>query len=222
MVPPMRLGCFGCLALIVLVLVVGVAALGVIFLSGNITTPPENVQAGRFTRADGYSAQQKLYEVVLRQTGRSSRQDPVVITEQEANAFLSNHLAEEADLSFSPISVRFRDGQVEFRGQTPLRKLLQGPPIAQLLPYISDVRLDTPLWVTVKGRMVVEPAGRSERAHARMDLSEFALGQQNLGTYLLSLMLGPTSSRIFRWQVPTNVQEIQVQEGKLTIVTVTR
>lgn len=216
----MRFGCFGCLALLVVVLVVAVGAIGIVFMSGNITSPPDNVQPVRFTRADGYSAQQKLYEVVLRQSGRSSRQDPVVISEQEANAFLANHLAEAADLPFSPLSVRFRNGEIEFAGQTALRNLLQGPPFAQLLPYVSDSRLDTPLWVTVKGRVVVETgAAGSARAFGRVDLSEFTLGKQNLGTWLLSLMLGSTSTRVLRWQIPGIIHEVQVQDGKVVIVT---
>jgi hypothetical protein len=216
----MRFGCFGCLALLVVVLVVVVAVLGIVFLSGNITTPPDNVYPVRFTRSDGHSAQQKLFELVLRQSGRSSRQDPVVITEPEANGFLANHLAESADLPFSPMSVKFQNGHVEFRGQTPLRNLLQGPPFAQILPYVSDTRLDTPLWVTVKGRIVIEPAAASSsRAYGRMDVSEFALGKQELGAWLLSFMLGSTSSRIFRFQVPPLVQEVQVQDGRIVIVT---
>lgn len=214
----MRLGCFGCLALLIVILVVAVASLGIVFLSGNITSPPD-VRPVRFTRADGYSAQQKLYEVVLRQSGRSSRLDPVVITEQEANAFLSNHLAEAAALPFNPLVVKFMNGQIELRGQTLLRNLLQGPPFAQILPYISDSRLDTPIWVTVKGRIVIEGAPAGGRAYGRVDLSEFALGKQDLGTWLLTLMLGSTSTKILRWQVPSIVQEIQVEEAKAVIVT---
>ena len=71
----MRLGCLGCLVLIVAILIVGVAAAGFVFLSGNMGTPPD-VQPTRFTRADGYSAQRKLYELVLRESGRSTRTDP--------------------------------------------------------------------------------------------------------------------------------------------------
>lgn len=215
----MRLGCFGCLTLLVLIMVVAVGAVGIVFLSGNITTPPD-VRPSRFTRADGYAAQQKLYELVLRQSGRSSRQDPVVITEQEANAFLANHLAESANLPFNPLVVRFGNGQIEVQGQTALRNLLQGPPFPQLMPYVSDTRLDTPLWVTVKGRIVVEPAATGAvRAYGRVDLTDFALGKQELGTWLLSLMLGSTNSRLLRWQIPPVVQEVQLQEGKATIVT---
>src|SRR5689334_21547576 len=119
----MRLGCFGCLVHGVVVLVVAVGALGIVFLSGNVTSPPD-VQVTRYSLADGHSAQLILYELVLRQTGRSSRQDPVVITEQEANTFLANLLAEAADLPFDPLIVRFTNGQIELLGQTPLRNLL--------------------------------------------------------------------------------------------------
>lgn len=214
----MRLGCFGCLALIVALVVIAVAALGIVFLSGNITNPPD-VQPIRYSRADGHAAQQKLYELVLRQTGRSSRQDPVVITEPEANAFLANHL-EASDLPLNPLILRFEKGQVEVRGQTPLRNLLQGPPFAQILPYVSDSRLDRPLWITVKGRLVVEGAGgEGSRSYGRVDLTEFALGRQELGTWLVSFMLGPTSKRLLRWQVPSVVREIQIQDGKAIVVT---
>ena len=215
----MRLGCFGCLALTVVGLVIAVSALGVVFLSGNITSAPD-VQPLRYTRADGHSAQQKLYELVLRQTGRSTRQDPVIITEQEANAFLANHLAETAQLPFDPLIVRFKSGQLELQGQTPLRNLLQGPPFAQILPYVSDSRLDRPIWVTVRGRIVLE--GRtttSTRSYGHVDLSDFALGRQELGTWLVSLMLGPTSKRLLRWQFPSVLQEVQLHEGKAIVVT---
>jgi hypothetical protein len=215
----MRLGCFGCLAVLVVLMVIVMAALGLIFMSGNITSAPDT-QPTRYSRADGLAAQQKLYEVVLRQSGRSSRQDPVVITEQEANAFLANHLAEAAGLPFNPIMVRFATGQLEMQGQTPLRNLLQGPPFAQLLPYISDSRLDHPIWVTIRGRIILEPKGvRGDRTYGRIELSNFQLGKQELGGWLLSLMLGPTSQRIMRWQVPAVVQEIEVQPGKLVIAT---
>jgi hypothetical protein len=203
----------------VVVLVIGVGALGIVFLSGNITNPPE-VQVNRYTRADGHSAQQKLFELVLRQTGRSTRQDPVVITEQEANAFLANHLVMSAEIQLEPLIVRFANGQLEVQGQTPLRSLLQGPPIAQILPYVRDSRLDRPIWVTVKGRIVVEGRGSDgARNYGRVELSEFALGKQELGTWILNFMLGPTGKRLLRWQVPSVVREIQIQDGRAIVVT---
>src|SRR6185369_18011209 len=121
-------GCFGCVAVIVALLVIAVVGLGVIFLSTNIFGPPE-VKPVSFTKSDGYAAQQKLFEVASRQSGRSSRKDPLVITEPEANAFLSRHL-DQSGLPLSPIVVRFTQGEILAQGQTALRNLLKGPPFA--------------------------------------------------------------------------------------------
>ncbi len=111
----MRLGCVGCLLVILVTVIFGVAAAGAIFFSANIFDEPE-VHIQPFTTADGYRAQQKLYEIVLRDDERSSRADPVIFTERELNAFLSRHLIDMAGLSFSPISVvLLPDDSIEFR-----------------------------------------------------------------------------------------------------------
>lgn len=216
----MRVGCFGCLALTLLILVVLVAVLGVLFLSGNILDAPETTPSGKFGRSDGYSAQQKLYEIVLRQTDRSTRRDPIVLSETEVNAFLANHLAEAADLPLKPISVKFTGGLMEVQGQTALRNLLQGPPLPQLMPYVPQAKLDHPVWVTVRGRVKIEigPAGAT-RNYGKVELVDFSLGKQPLGTWLLSLMLGSTGSRLLRWQVPGVVQEVQIDDGRIIIRT---
>lgn len=215
----MRFGCFGCLILIVAVLVVVVAAAGFLFLSGNMATAPD-VQPTRFTRADGFSAQRKLYELVLRESGRSTRTDPVILSEAEVNAFLANHLAESADLPFSPLIVRFSGGQLELKGQTILRHLLQGPPFPQFMRYIPAERLDQPVWVTVRGRFVIEhPRTKTGRTYARVDVTEFALGKQPVGKWLLWLMLGQTGSKLLRFQVPAVVDSVQIDERRAMIRT---
>jgi hypothetical protein len=211
----MKLGCFGCLLLIVTLLVVAVVVLGVIFLSTNIFSPPD-VPTAPFTRNDGYAAQQKLYEVASRQAGRSSRRDPIVITQPEANAFLSRHL-EQSGLPLSPIVVRFSKGQNLAQGQTAFRYLLQGPPFAQLAPYISDKRLDEPVWVTVEGTIKVEGTGTSR--HGRVAVTQFALGKQHLGSFLLFLLMGSSGGGLLKWPLPAVVDEIRVGDGQLFIST---
>src|SRR5678816_3198150 len=135
-------GCFGCVAVIVVILVIAVVGLGVIFLSTNIFGDLE-LKPVSFTKNDGYSAQQKLFEVALRQSGRSSRRDALTITEAEANAFLSRHL-EQSGLPLSPIVVRFVKGEVLAQGQTAFRNLLKGPPFAQMAPYLSCLLYTSP------------------------------------------------------------------------------
>ena len=90
----MRLGCVGCLLVVLALVIFGVAAAGAVFFSVNIFDEPE-VQIQPFTTADGYRAQQKLYEIVLRESERSGRADPITFTERELNAFLSRHLIDD-------------------------------------------------------------------------------------------------------------------------------
>lgn len=211
----MKLGCFGCLLLLVTLLVVVVVVLGVVFLSTNIFTEP-NVAPPPFSRNDGYAAQQKLFEVASRQAGRSSRRDPVVLTQAEVNAFLSRHL-DQAGLPLSPLAVRFTKGQLVAQGRTTFRHLLKGPPFAQLAPYITDKRLDEPVWVTVQGDLKVSGTGSAR--HGSLEVSQFALGTQHLGSLLLYLLLGPSGGGLLQWPVPAVVDEVRIGEGQLFIVT---
>src|SRR5678815_272619 len=208
-------GCFGCVAVIVVILVIAVVGLGVIFLSTNIFGPLE-LKPISFTKNDGYSAQQKLFEVALRQSGRSSRRDPITITEAEANAFLSRHL-EQSGLPFSPIVVRFVKGEVLAQGQTAFRNLLKGPPFAQIAPYLSTKRLDEPVWVTVRGQIKIEGTGNSR--HGSVEVTQFALGKQSLGSILLLVLMGPSGGGLLQWPVPAVVEQVRVGEGQLSITT---
>ena len=52
-----------------------------------------------------------------------------------------------------------------------------------------------------------------------MDLAEFALGKQPVGTWLLPVMLGSTGGRLLRWQVPAVVQGITLEDGRAVIST---
>lgn len=211
----MKLGCFGCLALIVAILVIVVVGLGIIFLSTNIFSTPD-VRPVPFTKNDGYAAQKKLFEVASRQSGRSSRRDPILITEAEANAFLSRHL-EQSGLPLSPIVVRFTKGEILAQGQTAFRNLLKGPPFAQIAPYLSMRRLDEPAWVAVRGRIKIEGTGNSR--HGSVEVTQFALGKQQLGSILLLLLMGPSGGGLLQWPVPAVVDEVRVGEGQLTITT---
>ena len=211
----MKLGCVGCLLLIVAILVIVVVGLGMIFLSTNIFSPPE-VRPVSFTRLDGYAAQQKLFEVASRQHGRSTRRDPITLSEPEVNAFLSRHL-EQSGLPLSPIVVRLHKGEVVAQGQTQLRNLIKGPPLAQIAGYVGDKRLDEPIWVTIRGRVAID--GTGSQRQGRVDVEQFALGKQHLGSMLLMLLMGPSGGGLLRWPVPAVVDEIRVGEGNLTITT---
>ena len=208
-------GCFGCVALIVVILVIAVVGLGIIFLSTNIFGDLE-LKPVSFTKNDGYAAQQKLFEVASRQSGRSSRKDPLTITEPEANAFLSRHLDQSA-LPLSPLVVRFVKGEILVQGQTAFRNLLKGPPFAQIAPYLTTKRLDEPIWVTVRGRITIKGTGNSR--HGSVEVTQFALGKQSLGSILLLLLMGPSGGGLLEWPVPAVVDQVRVGDGQLSITT---
>src|SRR6266508_4160827 len=180
----MKLGCMGCMVLvIVLVIAIVLGVAGTLFLSANIYGSPEVVLVP-FTSSDGFAAQQKLFEVLRRESGRSSRQDPIVLTDREATAFLSKYLEQTAGLPLAPITVRFIRREILIQGRTPLRHLLQGPPFAQLVPYLPEQRVNQPV-----------------------------------NTWLLTFMMGPSSMYLLRWQVPSNVERVEIEDGQLVIRT---
>jgi hypothetical protein len=190
----------------------------VVFLSTNLLSAPQG-RPVPFSKGDGYATQQKLFEVALRQSGRSSRRDPIVITEPEANAFLARHL-DQAGVPLSPIVVRVAGGYLTAQGQTALRNLFKGPPFAQILPYISDKRLDQLVWVTVRARIRVEGGfGAGSSRYGNVEVIDFVLGKQPLGSFLLSILMGPSGGGLLHWQVPSVVDDIQIREGQLVITT---
>jgi hypothetical protein len=86
--------------------------------------------------------------------------------------------------------------------------------------HIPAERLDQPVWVTVRGRFVIEhPRAKTGRAYARVDITEFALGKQPVGKWLLWLMLGQTGSKLLRFQVPAVVDSVQIDERRAIIRT---
>jgi hypothetical protein len=213
----MRLGCFGCLFVIVAILVLVVVGLGIVFLSSNIFSTPEVRTVGH-GRGDGFASQQKLFEIVQRQAGHSSRRDPVRISEAEANAFLSRHL-EQSGLPLSPMAVRFSRGQLTVQGRTPLRNLFKGPPFAQIAAHISDRRLDQPVWVTVRGQIRVKAAGRGDTRRGELEIEDFILGTQPLGKFLPTVLMGPSGGGLLGWTLPSVVDDVQIGDGHLVITT---
>ncbi len=209
------LGCTGCLFYVVAILVILGLALGAVLLASNVFATPET-RPVPFTRNDGYAAQQRLYEIVLRQAGRSTRRDPLVITEPEANAFLARHL-EQAGMPLSPFMVRFSPGQLTVQGQTALRNLFKGQPLSLLTPHVSDKWFDQRVWVTVRGKIRVEGTGKDR--YGSVEVNEFALGRQPLGSLLLSAFLGPGGGGLLKWPVPSVVDEIRLDAQRVVVTT---
>ncbi len=214
----MRLGCVGCFLVIVVVLAAIVVVGGVLFLSSNIFGTPD-LRPVSYSKADGYAAQQKLYEIAQRQAGRSSRKDPVVLSEREVNAFLAHHLTEVAGVSVASLTVKLSKGQFFAQGQTTLRYLLSAPAFSYIFRYMPESRLNQPVWVTVRGRLSIEDGAGGNSRNGSVAVTELVLGRQPLHSLLLYGVLGPSGGGLFRWPVPRVVESVQLEEGQAIIHT---
>lgn len=211
----MRLGCLGCLTvLIVTALVAGSAWLGFRMLQ-EPTFP-----ALPTTAADGVRAQQKIFEVVRRGAGRSrTNGEPVVLSERELNAFLSRHLAEAADLPLGDVGLRLAaGGTAEFKGRLPLRRLLTEPPLSALAVAVPTAWLERSVWLRLGARARIEPGTTlAQRRYLRLEVVEFAVGRQWLPTPFVRLLLDPATLRVLRWPVPDGVEAITIEKGRVVI-----
>jgi len=215
----MKLGCAGCLILSVGLMFLAVVAGGFLFLSGNIFEEPR-FDPVEWLRGDASSARSKLAEVVQRDLGHSSRQDPILLNEREVNALVARHLAETAGLRFDPFAIKLTRGQFVLQGRTTIGDLLQGPPFAQLAPQLPAAQLSRPIWITARGHISVEPGEPGGRpGRARVDLTEFTLGKQPVGAWPFSIVMGPAGSRLLKWTVPGALRDVEIDDRRLVIRT---
>jgi hypothetical protein len=215
----MKLGCIGCLVILIGLMFLAVVSGGFLFLSGNIFEEPK-FEGLEWSRADASPARSKLAELVQRDAGHSGRQDPIFLSEREVNALVARHLAETAGLRFDPFAVKLVQGQFVLLGRTVVGNLLQGPPFAQLARQFPSGQLNRPIWLTARGYIALdpgEPGGKPGRA--RVTLTEFTLGRQPLGNWPFFILMGPTGYGLLKWPVPGAVRDIEIEERRVVIRT---
>jgi len=214
----MRLGCIGCLGAIVGLLLLGGLVAGALWVGAGIQgTPP--MLSGSAAKADPAAVERKLAEIGLRDSGRSTRSEPVVLGESEVAALVSTHLA-DGGLGLSPVTVRLRPGQASLQGRLPLAAFIEGSPVAWAAPVLPRSILRSPVWITLVGHLELErPAGPHRPRYAEATLLATQIGRIPVPTWLLSLMLGPRGASLLRWQVPGVVDHLEVGEGRLTLRT---
>lgn len=213
----MKFGCMGCFVLLLILAVVLVGGAVALYYAGSVFDMPAFPRV-EYTPSDGHRAQQKLFELAARDSKRSA--EPVVLTERELNAFLARHLEESAGLPVSPIVVRLFPGTIEVQGRTTLVNLFKGFPFSLLVEYLPASTLERPVWVTVSGTILVQGRkSRTEREYGQLQVSEFSLGNQELGPWVLWMMLGGKERSLLRWQLPPGVDTITVEQGRMVITT---
>ena len=215
----MKFGCVGCLILVVAVTFVLALVGGFYLLSGNIFEEP-HFEVLDWSRSDASATRSKLSEIVRRDAGRSGSQDPIILTERETNAWVVRYVAETAGLRLDPFAVRLTQGQFLLQGRTVFRSLLQGPPFAQLAPYLPAAQLNRPIWITVRGYVKVQPGEPGGKpGHGRVMLTEFNLGKQPVGNWPFSVVMGSAGSGLLSWPVPGTLRDIDIEDRRVVIQT---
>jgi len=204
----LRLGCLGCLTVLVVVGCLVLVAWGVI----QVTRAPD-IAATATTAADGVRAQQKLFDL-MRRAGRG-KPHTVSFTEREVNAFLSRHLADAASLPLRNVAVRLpAEGHAEIAGQLPFRELIADTPVASLSRILPRAWLERGVWLWLRARVTLEG---TERRHLRLDVERFTLGRLRLPAVMLRVLLDPTALRLLRWPMPDAVDGLRIEPGRLVI-----
>jgi hypothetical protein len=52
-----------------------------------------------------------------------------------------------------------------------------------------------------------------------VEVTQFSLGKQPLGSILLLMLMGPSGGGLLQWPVPAVVDDVRVGEGQLSIIT---
>jgi hypothetical protein len=214
----MRLGCLGCLGAIVGLLLLGGLTAGVLWVWTGIQGTPAPL-SGSTAKADPGAAERKLAEIGLRGSGRSTRSEPLVFDEPEVAALVSTHLA-DTGLGLSAVMVRLRPGQASLQGRLPLGELIEGSPMAWAVSALPRSILRSPVWITVVGRLELEPpAGPRRPRYAEVTLLATQVGRIPVPSWLLAVMLGPRGASLLRWQAPAAVDHLEIGPGRLTLRT---
>src|SRR5215813_10553550 len=160
----------------------------------------------------GPRVQAVLAQLLLREAGLSSRQDPLVLVTDELNAFLAGYV-EVRDSPVWPIRVEIDREGVQLGGATTLGRLVEaggGPTLAQLLPGSVAQR---PVWIAATGQITVMSGGRAEFVtHAA------TIGRQGVPVALFWWVVGGRP-RALAWRMPRVVERVEIEPGRLVIYT---
>lgn len=197
--------------LVVLALVaLGVAASGT-WLALMALGWPEEASPASPDPAAGRRFQSVLAQLLLRETGLSSRQDPLVLTAADVNAFLAGHV-EVRDPPVWPVRVWIDVHGVGAGGVTTLGRLVSTGVSQELGRALPAAVGDCPLWVAASGEIVVRE-GRAEFVARRA-----WVGRQPVPVAVLWRLLGGRPSALI-WRMPRVVERVDVEAGRLLIHT---
>ncbi|HEY8200219.1 MAG TPA: hypothetical protein VII47_02595 [Actinomycetota bacterium] len=160
----------------------------------------------------GLRAQSVLAQLLLREAGLSSRQDPLVLSAVEVNAFITGHV-EVRDAPVWPVRVQIDPDGVELGGATTLGRLAEaglGLALTRILP--GSLRA-YPVWIAARGQVVLASGGQAEfLAHTA------TIGRQRVPVSVLWRAVGGRP-RALVWRMPRVVERVDIEPGRLLIHT---
>ena len=197
-----------------LILVLGALLVGVgggLVLVRTLAWPSEAGRPASDPQA-GLRVQSVLAQLLLREAGLSSRQDPLVLTAAEVNAFLLEHV-QVRDAPVWPVRVQIEPDGVELGGATTLTQLITSAVGSGLGGLVPGSVGGHPIWIAARGRIVVSAGGRTEfRAHAG------TIGRQAVPLALLWRVVGGRPPALV-WRMPRVVDRVDIEPGRLVIHT---
>lgn len=208
----MKLGCSGCLGLIVILAIASLLVGGAAGATVRMLAHPD-LRVAPTTPADGARAQQKLFDLAR----QARRGETIVLSEAEVNALISRHLVEARGVRLgTPTATLVGGDRVVLNGQSPLRHLLDEASLGGLADLLPTRWQTRPLWLRLGARVRVEGGSRRQ---LRMDVDEFAVGRQRLPAPLLRLLLDPASVGLLQWALPDHVERVGIEPGRVVIQT---
>ena len=159
----------------------------------------------------GRRFQSVLAQLLLRDTGLSSRQDPLPLAAADVNAFLAGHV-EVRDPPVWPVQVWIDADGLGAGGVTTLGRLVSAGVSSGLGRVLPATLGDCPLWVAARGEIVVRE-GRAEFVARKA-----WIGRQAVPVAVLWRLLGGRPSALI-WRMPRVVERVDLEPGRLVIHT---
>ena len=160
----------------------------------------------------GLRVQSVLAQLLLREAGLSSRQDPLVLSAAEVNAFITGHV-EVRDAPVWPVRVQVDPAGVELAGATTFGRLIEaglGSALARMLPRSTG---GYPIWVGAQGQIALASPG-----HAEFLAHTATIGRQRVPVSVLWRVVGGRP-RALAWRMPRVVERVDIEPGRLLIYT---
>lgn len=208
----MKVGCTGCLGLLVSLALVAVVVGGTVGATVRMLAEPD-VEAPVPTAADGARAQRKLLELGR----RAKRAETIVLTETEVNALLARHVVQARGVRLASPSVELiGEDRFVVYARSSLRQLFDEVAVGAVADVLPAGWQTRPVWLRVGARLRVE-SGPPRRL--RVDVDEFAVGRQRLPRQALRLLVDPAAVGLLHWTLPDHVERVGIEPDRVVIGT---